>query len=140
MKRSLTITSTLIALLSLPVLADEQHTYTFSAGDNSLATELCLAAVTNDLAATKKKIRSIGLLDGVSSTQRVKNATRNISCNDMNLMTFTAEYGASDTFEYLNKRGVKMYRIDTDEVRIIDLARQKRAALGGHTLVIISSK
>ncbi|TRX55193.1 DUF3718 domain-containing protein [Thalassomonas sp. M1454] len=140
MKRSITITSSLIALLSFPAFTAGQHTYKFEAGDSSLATELCVAAVSNDLVTTKRKIRSIGLMDSVSSMSKVKHATLKISCNNMNMTAFTAKYGASDTFDYLNRKGASQYRINEQEVKIIDLARQQRAALGGETLIIVSSK
>ena len=86
---------------------------TFQAGDNSLATKICVAAAQNDLKSTKKQIDLILPGTNISKNGKTKLMTRNNRCNGMNIVAFTAKYQANDTFEYLNKRSVKKYQMNT---------------------------
>lgn len=114
---------------------------TFEAGDNTTATKLCVAAVSNDLPNTKLYISRLALLAGVNAGMyaKTKFATDDILCNDTNLVQFTAQYNATDTFEFINKRAEKKYRLSTDEVKVIDLAR-KNAPVSAPKIIVITSR
>ena len=63
------------------------------------------------------------------------------SCNDQNLVDFTASFNAPTTFAYFNSKAASKYRISPAEVKIIDLARIEK--LGNHNgpqVIIITSK
>ncbi|WNC71944.1 hypothetical protein RGQ13_17775 [Thalassotalea psychrophila] len=113
---------------------------TFKAGDDSLATKLCLAAVSNDLQKTKRYISRLALMTGINTGMygRTNFASDDIRCNDTDLVKFTAQYNAKDTFEFINKRAMKKYRLNTDEVKVIDLARQNSMNNTPQVIVITS--
>lgn len=99
--------------------------FTFTAGDESAATKLCIAAVSNDLQSSKKYINRLALSDGVTAGMYIKTkyVSNDIRCNNTDLVKFTAQYNAKDTFDFFNHRAMKKYRLSNDEVKIIDLAR-----------------
>ncbi|MDG1732620.1 MAG: hypothetical protein P8H39_06545 [Thalassotalea sp.] len=105
---------------------------TFQAGDNSLATKICVAAAQNDLSTTMKRIDLVLPGSKVSDNKKAKLVTRNNRCNGMNIVAFTAKYQANDTFDYLNKRSVKKYQMNT---QITDLAHIKVPQL-----IVVTSK
>ncbi len=100
--------------------------YQFIAGDKSVTTKLCVAAVSNNLMATKRYIRGIGVQSFDQSAQ-VKLALNAVTCNGQNMLEFTANYNADKTFNYLNKRASKKHRIHDKDVRIIDIAKQSKS-------------
>lgn len=113
---------------------------TFVAGDDTLATKLCIAAVSNDVQKTKSHINRLALMAGINTGMysKTKFATDDIRCNNTNLVNFTAQYNAKDTFEYFNKRAEKKYRLNTDEIKVIDLARQNALPSQPQIIVITS--
>ncbi len=96
----------------------------FKAGDASAATKLCLAAVQNDLSKTKLYVKRLSSAYGLTaSVAKVQFISHALTCNNQNLVDFTAAYNAPSTFAYFNKNAAHKYRITPAEVKIIDLAR-----------------
>lgn len=110
-----------VVLLAFTHVARAEN-ITFKAGDNLPATQLCVAAVNNDVTSTINHIKSISLQSGKYLNHKIKSATRNVSCNGMNLVAFTAKYNATETFMLLNKSAIRKYKIDDSEVSIHDIA------------------
>ena len=96
---------------------------TFKAGDNTFATKLCVAAVSNDLQKTKRYIQALSREIYGSMYHKANFISGNLLCNDTDLVKFTAQYHAEDTFEYFNKRAMKKYRLTDDEIKIIDIVK-----------------
>ncbi|WNC68936.1 hypothetical protein RI845_01985 [Thalassotalea nanhaiensis] len=126
--------------LLLTFKAYANQNITFEAGDNTIATKLCVAAVSNDLKKTKLYISRLGMMAGIHTGMygRTSFASDDILCNDTDLVKFTAQYNAKDTFEFINKRALKKYRLDAEEIKIIDLARQQRMNNSPKVILITS--
>ncbi|QBY04037.1 DUF3718 domain-containing protein [Thalassotalea sp. HSM 43] len=107
---------------------------TFVAKDNSIATKLCVHAVSNNLSATKTYLRRVAGNVVRDQGAQVHLATEQIKCNNTNLVEFTAQYGADNTFNYLNRRASSKYRIDNN-VEIIDLSK----TLAPNTVIVVSA-
>ncbi|MDN3652789.1 DUF3718 domain-containing protein [Thalassotalea ponticola] len=123
------------SLLCFNTIAD---TPSFVAGDDSLATKLCVSAVTDNLKATKSQIKRLYRDISAQSQVQTHLAIQNISCNDATLVEFTAQYDANDTFRYLNNKARSKYRID--DVDIIDLTHASdRASDRGVTIVVTAN-
>ncbi len=118
-----------ICIINTSAFAAESNII-FKAADNQPATKLCFAAVTDNLSKTKQLMGRVAKLHGITSNitmgNQVRLATKTISCNDMNLVDFTAKYNAQSTFDFINARAPLGYRIDVDQVKIIDLAQANK--------------
>ena len=107
------------ALLSFKAYANN---VTFKAGDNSTVTKLCIAAGSNNLHATKKYIKSLSWQQ-TGMHQKTNSVLGEVSCNKTNLIEFTAQYNADETYNFLNEKAMKKYKLTDDEVKIIDLTK-----------------
>ncbi|WP_371187958.1 hypothetical protein [Thalassotalea maritima] len=108
---------------------------TFVAADNSMPTKLCVNAVQNDLQTTKSLMRRMTGSTLRSPGAQVKMVSETILCNDVDIVKFTAMYGADDTFNYLNHHTSWKYKID-DSVDIIDLS----AGVDHNIVIMVSAK
>ncbi|NMP16036.1 DUF3718 domain-containing protein [Thalassotalea sp. Y01] len=107
---------------------------TFVAKDNSIATKLCVHAVNNDVSAMKTYLRRNAANSVRDLSGQARMAASQIKCNNTNLVEFTAQYGADNTFNYLNRRARSKYRIDNN-VEIIDLSK----TLAPNTVIVVSA-
>jgi len=109
-------------------MSSNANHYQFVAGDNSIETKICVAAVTNDKHALKRKIRRSG--------DHVRSIARNLMCNDQIIANFAYMYNASETFAYLDRYTPKKYKTNRPSVTIQDIT----AKHGKTTVVLIASK
>lgn len=126
--------SALIMSLSF-VSGAQASNVSFEAGDNSAETKLCILAASNNLAATKHYISRIARSEGLRKGNQVAFLTKNLTCNDTDIVKFAATYNAGKTFKYLNRRAYKEHRLDTD-TSISDLAK----TFDKPTLIVVTSK
>ena len=112
-----------LVLLSFKAYANN---VTFEAGDDSTATKLCIAAGSNNLHATQKYIKSLSWQQ-TGMYQKTNSVLAEVSCNKSNLMEFTAQYNADKTYNFLNDKAKNKYKLTTEEIKIIDIAKVKDA-------------
>ncbi|WOH36868.1 DUF3718 domain-containing protein [Thalassotalea fonticola] len=125
---------TIFTLFSVKSYADN---VTFIAGDNSTATMLCVAAVSNDLVKTEKYIKRLSWQQ-TGMRQKTNFVLGDVSCNDANLIKFTAQYNADKTYDFLNNNAMNKYKLSDDEIKIIDLARVNSNNSAPQIIVITS--
>ena len=109
-------------------VSSNANNYQFVAADNSIETKICVAAVTNNKQALKRKIRMSGI--------RVRSIARSLMCNDQIVANFAYMYNASETFAYLDRYTPKKFKSNRPSVTIQDIA----AIHGKTTVVLIASK
>ncbi|MEW6996355.1 DUF3718 domain-containing protein [Colwelliaceae bacterium BS250] len=121
-----------LVLVNIALFATAQGStkYIFKAADNSLNTKICVAAVNNNLVGLKKASRADRL--------GIKDITRHLKCNGLDITNFAATYDAYDTTLYLSKMAPKKYKIDLNQVEITDLA--KNSSSGQTKIIYVSSK
>ena len=104
---------------SFQVMAEGNVKYIFQAKDNSVETRLCVASASDDLLKLKNLIRK--------DKYGGRNIARHLTCNNKDITGFSAQYNAQKTTEYLNRYAPEKYKIDLDNVQIIDLAYDQSA-------------
>ena len=105
---------TLIAVSLSAAASAQALTYKFIANDNSIETQLCVLAGSND----KSKLNQV-MSNYTKSKRYIANSVR---CNDMVISSFASRYNADDTANYLNKYTLpKNKEVDT-KVTIQDIA------------------
>ena len=109
------IATLVLTNIALFATAQDSTKYVFKGTDNSLDTRLCVAAGSNNLRSLKKASRR--------DVYGIKDITRHLKCNDLDITNFAATYDAYDTTSYLSKMAPKKYKVDLDQVQITDLAR-----------------
>lgn len=109
-----TLAFVIIALLMAP-FEGRAAEFEFVASDNSTETQTCLYAVTDDLSGLKRTVRTG--FDG-----NYKLMSHILKCNDQDINSFTAAYGAKNTSAFLNRRVSAKYKVD-DSVDIIDISQ-----------------
>ncbi len=102
--------------------------YSFIADDDSLETQICVAAASNDLFALKEAISKIST-KAKSMKGKIRQVILKISCNNMDLVNFTAIYQAVDTFGYFNKKAPKKMRLPVNEISIKKLNASRDSEL-----------
>lgn len=89
--------------------------YQFVAMDNTLETQLCVYAGANKKSAFKSTLRKLHY----GTKYRVVN---NLHCNDVSLAKFAYQYGAEDTFNYINRYTYPSKKVNP-KVIIRDIAK-----------------
>ena len=115
-----------ILLMILPSKAYGQ--YSFIADDDSLETQICIAAASNDLLAVKNAISKIST-KAKSMKGKIRQVILKITCNDMDLVKFSAIYHAVDTFGYFNKKAPRKMRLPVNEISIKQLNANRDSEL-----------
>lgn len=75
--------------------------YTFVAGDNSVETKICIAAVQNDVDNYKNTVKLIPV-----TRQRVnihEIVANKLSCNDQDIFRFAQQFSANNTTAYISQ-------------------------------------
>ncbi|MEW6998754.1 DUF3718 domain-containing protein [Colwelliaceae bacterium BS250] len=124
------IATLVLTNIALFATAQDSIKYVFKGADNSLDTRMCVAAASNNLRRLKGAVR----MDGYG----IRYITRFLICNDQDITNFAAKYGTYNTTKYLNRYAPKKYKINSDEVEIIDLVHQSSS--GQVEVIYISSK
>lgn len=125
---------TICTLFSVKSYADN---ITFIAGDNSKATKLCVAAVSNDVLKTEKYVKSLSWQQ-TGMRKKTNFVLGDVSCNDTDLIKFTAQYNADETYHFFNDKAMTRYKLTDDEMKIIDLARLNNNNRAPQVIVITS--
>lgn len=122
----ITLTSLLILTISSISLANDNE-LVFVAGDKSLSTKLCISLAEDDLGKSKMLFKRVYNFSYTANNwSKVKFASRDLTCNDLDMVKFTAQYHSGETFKYINNHAAAKYRLSEDEIKIIDLAREQR--------------
>ncbi|KGJ95778.1 DUF3718 domain-containing protein [Thalassotalea sp. ND16A] len=119
MKLNYSIITTLLfaGTFSFATSANDVATkYIFKAMNNSLNTRICTAAANNDMPKLKQAIRK--------DKFGARHVTSTLVCNDKDVTHFAAQYNAYETAEYLSRRAPHRFKVNLDDVQIIDLAFQ----------------
>lgn len=111
-----------IIVLVLTSFKAYANNVTFKAGDDSTATKLCIAAGSNNLRAMQKHIKSLSWRQ-TGMHQKTNSVLAEVSCNKTNLIKFTAQYDADETYNFLNDKAKNKYKLTDDEIKIIDVAK-----------------
>ena len=110
--------------------AKDSIKYVFKGADNSLEVRMCITAASNNLLSLKQAVQR--------DSYGIKDITSNLYCNNLDITNFAAKYGAYNTTKYLNRYAPKKYKINLDEVEIIDLVHQSSS--GQVEVIYINSK
>ena len=116
---------------SFQVTAENNVKYVFKAMDKSLDTQLCVACANNNLSKLKRLLRRDEL--------GAYNVAMNLNCNNQDITNFAAQYDANKTAKYLNKFAPMKYKVDADNIEIIDLAYNQSLAQSVR-VIYVSSK
>jgi hypothetical protein len=109
-KKGLIFVSVALSFVAANVNAQQ---YKFVAADDSIATEICVLAGSNEKAKLRNRIAKLG-----SSKFKTINSFR---CNDMSMSNFANQYDATDSLKYINRYSHKT-NIAQPSVTIKDLA------------------
>ena len=104
--------------------------YQFVAGDRSLETKMCIAAVTNNVKKLKRLI-------AFETYYGVKDIARAVFCNDLIIANFAYEYQANDTLAYLDRYTPKKEKRLRTRITIKDITAQ---AQGRPKVLMIASR
>ncbi|MCW8880048.1 MAG: DUF3718 domain-containing protein [Kangiellaceae bacterium] len=108
LKSSLAVT--LLALSTSSFAAN----YEFIAADKTIGTQLCIAAVENNVDRLKDKASELPIASSVFSSKNLKVVAKKQKCNDINIVKFAQQYGANDSVKLLAKylhREVLVHRV-----------------------------
>ncbi|WP_373318489.1 DUF3718 domain-containing protein [Alteromonas salexigens] len=102
MKKSYLLLGLAACVTSLSAVADR---YEFIAGDASVETQVCIAAVTDDKLALRKSVKQLPAARSVHRTEhfRMKSVANSLKCNGDYIANFASKYNASETYQYLNR-------------------------------------
>lgn len=92
--------------------------HTFVAGDASVETKLCLAAVNNNLAKYRKQVKSFAKDTKITALKH-RVVANNLKCNDEKVAIFANNYGADKTSEFIIRHMRKSVSVSR-EVAVID--------------------
>lgn len=119
----ITLMSLFTLLMSNSAFANAQ-VLKFVAGDNTIETKFCISLAENNLVRTKSMLNHM-LSSTIPTTGKAKYASRAITCNNLDIVHFTAQYHSGKTFNYINRHAISKYKLTEDQVEIIDLARSQ---------------
>ena len=124
------IATLVLTNIALFATAQGSTKYVFKATDNSLEVRMCVTAASNNLLSLKQAVKR--------DFYGIKDITSNLYCNNLDITNFAAKYGAYQTTKYLNRYAPKKYKVNLDEVEIIDLVN--KSSSGQVEIIYISSK
>ena len=130
----LNLISSAIVVFGFTMSANAAANYQFVGVDNSIGTSMCLAAVTNDKRALRRKILRSGS-NILSTNTKVRMVARTLRCNDLIIANFALKYSALVTFAYLDRFTREEDKIGRTKVIIQDIS----ATQGKTTIVLIAS-
>ncbi len=99
----------------------------FEAMDNSRNTLICIASASNNI----RKLKALSRMDEYG----VRDITENLTCNNTDVTSFAAQYGASKTTKYLSMHAPKKYKINIDDIEIEDIAKNPQ----GQVIYVVSN-
>ena len=105
---------TLVAVSFSIITSAQALTYKFVANDNSVETQLCVLAGSNE----KSKLKQV-MINYSKSNRYIANSVR---CNDMVISSFASRYEADDAANYLNKYTLPKNKDVETKVTIQDIA------------------
>ena len=98
----------LLAANPAPVVATE-----FIAGDKSLETAICVAAVNNNVYKYKSSVGKISNFQPLPNHNQKIVANR-LKCNDQNIASFARYYGATETAKYISRFLIRRVQVSRD--------------------------
>ena len=139
-KRSFTMkfsTLTSIALILFSCSIDTYATeYKFVAQDNAKATQICMAAVTDNTQVLRSKIQRLTF----ESTRSFRSIVNSILCNNQYVGHFAKTYNAQNTFAYLDKYTNKRNKKLESKVTINDIAYETGLDKQKTIIVLVATK
>lgn len=102
MKKSYLLFGLAACFTSISVVAER---YEFIAGDASVETQVCIAAVSDDKLTLRKTVKQLPMARSVYRTEqyRMKSVANSLKCNGDYIANFARKYDASETYQYLNR-------------------------------------
>ena len=107
-----------VALLTFST-ASLAANYEFVAADNTIGTQLCIAAVENNIDRLKDTADDLPMAKSVFSNKKLKVVATKQKCNDVNIVKFAQQYGANDSVKLLAKylhREVSVHRVSDNSL------------------------
>jgi len=100
-----------VAFITIGLVASSQAG-SFKAADESVSTDLCMAAISGNRAVMHNKVRASGL--------SLNYITENVQCNGENILSYVQQHGKNSAkmLKVLDRRDV--------EINIIDIARNSK--------------
>ncbi|GAA0858369.1 hypothetical protein [Aliiglaciecola litoralis] len=131
--KKFTSLSVILLCTSISTYAAE---YEFIAGDSSIETKTCIAAVTND---TEAMISNLKMLGRRGTSLSYRSFVNSFWCNDQYIGNFAKTYHAENSLAYLDKYTNKWNKKRQSNITIKDLA-SKPTSEEDTIVVLVSSR
>lgn len=105
--------SALIFIASTLTLAANASETKFVAGDKTLETQICVAAVQNNILKYRQSVRKISNFQPLPRHNHKIIANR-LTCNDQNIASFARSFGAEDTARYISRYLIRRVDVSRD--------------------------
>ncbi|WP_196140401.1 DUF3718 domain-containing protein [Aliikangiella sp. G2MR2-5] len=127
----------LLAVASLLSASTMAGNYVFVPADDSVGTQICVAAAENNVSKLKDKISKVPIITKFES-KKLSVIAKNQNCNDVNIVKFAQMYDANDTTKALAKYLHRTVTVRQD-ITSVDKAFPKVAS-NKPQIIVISGK